>query len=136
MPLQIALVVPRRQFIANRVGLGYQVPLGLVFVGGVLIEAGHRVTLIDNDVLGLGEDVLARRLAAPRALLRLAFAADRAFRRILWAYYLVGARVFVAELVEFFCATRFVRPGRVRALLGFERQREPHARREPAQCSS
>ncbi len=51
MPLKIVLLVPRRRFIANRFGLGYQVPLGLVLIGGPLLDAGHRVRLIDNDVL-------------------------------------------------------------------------------------
>jgi hypothetical protein len=40
MSLDIVLLTPRRRFHANRVGLGYQIPLGLVFLGGPLLDAG------------------------------------------------------------------------------------------------
>ena len=63
MSLNIVLLTPRRQFIANRYGLGYQIPLGLVFIGGPLIDAGHRVRLIDNDVLGWDDHQLAKELS-------------------------------------------------------------------------
>jgi len=33
MPLDIVLVNPGRRFVMNRRGLGYQVSLGLVFIG-------------------------------------------------------------------------------------------------------
>lgn len=49
---RIVLITPARRFIANRFGLGYQVPLGLVYIGGPLVDAGHTVRLIDNDVYG------------------------------------------------------------------------------------
>jgi anaerobic magnesium-protoporphyrin IX monomethyl ester cyclase len=62
MPLDIVLLTPRRRFIANRFGLGYQMPLGLIFIGGPLIDAGHRVRLIDNDVLGWDDERLAGEL--------------------------------------------------------------------------
>ncbi len=52
MSQRIMLLTPRRRFIANRFGLGYQLPLGLVFLGGPLIDAGHVVRLIDNDLYG------------------------------------------------------------------------------------
>ena len=41
MSQRIVLLTPRRRFIANRFGLGYQVPLGLVFLGGPLLDAGQ-----------------------------------------------------------------------------------------------
>lgn len=63
-PLNIVLLTPRRRFIANRWGLGYQVPLGLVLLGGPLIDAGYRVRLIDNDMLGWDDERLARELLA------------------------------------------------------------------------
>ena len=63
MSLNIVLLTPRRQFIANKYGLGYQIPLGLVFIGGPLIDAGHQVKLIDNDVLGWDNKQLALELA-------------------------------------------------------------------------
>jgi anaerobic magnesium-protoporphyrin IX monomethyl ester cyclase len=56
--------VPRRRFIANRFGLGYQVPLGLVLVGGPLADAGHSVELLDNDLLGWSESRLRLELSA------------------------------------------------------------------------
>src|SRR5262245_64767095 len=65
MPLDIVLLVPRRRFIANRFGLGYQIPLGMVLLGGPLADAGHRVRLIDNDVLGYGPDRLVDAIATP-----------------------------------------------------------------------
>jgi len=63
MPLKIVLLTPRRQFIANRSGLGYQIPLGLVLLGGPLLDAGHRVWLIDNDVRGWDDATLVAELA-------------------------------------------------------------------------
>jgi anaerobic magnesium-protoporphyrin IX monomethyl ester cyclase len=65
MPLRIVLLTPARRFIANRFGLGYQIPLGLVCLGGPLADAGHAVRLIDNDLYGW-ED---RRLGADAVLL-------------------------------------------------------------------
>lgn len=62
MPLNILLLTPRRRFIASQYGLGYQIPLGLVCLGGPLLDAGHRVRLIDNDVLGWDDERLAREL--------------------------------------------------------------------------
>lgn len=61
--LNIVLLTPRRRFIANRWGLGYQIPLGLVFLGGPLLDAGHKVQLLDNDVLGWNDERLVRELA-------------------------------------------------------------------------
>ncbi len=60
--MNIVLLTPRRRFIANRFGLGYQIPLGLVLLGGALIDAGHRVRLIDNDVYGWDDARLVREL--------------------------------------------------------------------------
>ncbi len=62
MKLNIALITPARRFISNRVGLGYQVPLGLVLLGGPLIDSGHNVRLIDNDLYGLSDKKLVQRL--------------------------------------------------------------------------
>lgn len=50
--MRIILLTPARRFIANRFGVGYQIPLGLVFIGGPLLDAGHIVKLIDNDLYG------------------------------------------------------------------------------------
>lgn len=62
MPLRIVLLTPARRFIANRFGLGYQIPLGSVFVGGPLVDAGHTVWLIDNDAYGWSHRRLIREL--------------------------------------------------------------------------
>jgi anaerobic magnesium-protoporphyrin IX monomethyl ester cyclase len=62
--LNIVLLTPCRRFLANAAGLGYQVPLGLVFLGGPLLDVGHRVRLIDNDVNGWDDAQLARELGA------------------------------------------------------------------------
>lgn len=61
--MKIVLLTPARRFIANRRGLGYQIPLGLVLLGGPLVDDGHRVTLVDNDVRGWDDATLVRELA-------------------------------------------------------------------------
>jgi anaerobic magnesium-protoporphyrin IX monomethyl ester cyclase len=52
MPARIMLVNPARHFIANAAGLGYLTPLGLVLLGGPLIDAGYEVRLVDHDMNG------------------------------------------------------------------------------------
>jgi anaerobic magnesium-protoporphyrin IX monomethyl ester cyclase len=52
MTARIILLNPARHFIANRAGVGYLTPLGLVFLGGPLMDAGHEVRLIDHDMNG------------------------------------------------------------------------------------
>jgi anaerobic magnesium-protoporphyrin IX monomethyl ester cyclase len=49
---RIVLINPARHFIANQHGLGYLIPLGLVCIGGPLIDAGFKVKLIDHDLYG------------------------------------------------------------------------------------
>lgn len=49
---RVLLVNPARHFIANQNGLGYLTPLGLVCIGGPLIDAGFTVKLIDHDAYG------------------------------------------------------------------------------------
>jgi len=49
---RIMLINPARHFIANEHGLGYLIPLGLVCIGGPLIDAGYSVKLIDHDLYG------------------------------------------------------------------------------------
>ena len=61
--MRIVLLTPARRFISNRAGLGYQVPLGLVFIGGPLRDAGHEVRIIDNDVKGWSDERLVEELA-------------------------------------------------------------------------
>lgn len=52
MEPRILLLNPARHFIANHNGLGYLTPLGLVFIGGSLVDAGYDVKLIDHDMNG------------------------------------------------------------------------------------
>jgi anaerobic magnesium-protoporphyrin IX monomethyl ester cyclase len=49
---RVILINPARHFIANEHGLGYLIPLGLVCIGGPLIDAGFTVKLIDHDLYG------------------------------------------------------------------------------------
>ena len=49
---RVLLINPARHFIANHNGLGYLIPLGLVSIGGALIDAGFTVSLIDHDAYG------------------------------------------------------------------------------------
>lgn len=49
---RVLLINPARHFIANQHGLGYLTPLGLVCIGGPLLDAGHTVKLIDHDAYG------------------------------------------------------------------------------------
>jgi len=49
---RVLLINPARHFIANQNGLGYLTPLGLVCIGGPLIDAGFAVRLIDHDAYG------------------------------------------------------------------------------------
>ena len=52
MPGRVLLINPARHFIANHYGVGYLIPLGLVSIGGPLIDAGFTVKLIDQDAYG------------------------------------------------------------------------------------
>lgn len=63
MLANVVLLTPARRFIANRFGLGYQLPLGMVLLGGPLVDAGFHVTLIDNDAYGWNETRLAQEMA-------------------------------------------------------------------------
>ena len=52
MSTKVMLVNPARHFIANKAGLGYLTPLGLVLIGGPLADAGFDVRLVDHDMNG------------------------------------------------------------------------------------
>jgi len=64
---RVVLINPARHFIANKNGLGYLIPLGLVCVGGALIDAGFTVKLIDHDLYGWSFDRLIREIAEFKA---------------------------------------------------------------------
>jgi len=52
MSARIMLVNPARHFIANQAGLGYLTPLGLIALGGPLVDEGFDVKLVDQDMNG------------------------------------------------------------------------------------
>jgi anaerobic magnesium-protoporphyrin IX monomethyl ester cyclase len=60
---RIVLINPARHFIANEHGLGYLIPLGLVCIGGPLIDAGFTVKLIDHDLYGWPMEKLIQELS-------------------------------------------------------------------------
>ena len=60
---RIVLINPARHFIANEKGLGYLIPLGLVCIGGPLIDAGFSVKLIDHDLYGWPMNKLIQAIA-------------------------------------------------------------------------
>src|SRR5580700_3255297 len=47
--MKILLVNPPYQTLTSRFGVGHQVPLGLLMVGGPLLDAGHDVELLDAE---------------------------------------------------------------------------------------
>ena len=60
---RVVLINPARHFIANEHGLGYLIPLGLVCIGGALIDAGFTVRLIDHDLYGWSYSRLIQEIA-------------------------------------------------------------------------
>lgn len=47
--MKILLINPPYQTITSNIGVGHQVPLGLLMVGGSLLDAGHTVKLLDAE---------------------------------------------------------------------------------------
>ena len=62
--MRIALVNGPLKSAVCDFGVGHQMPLGLLMVGGPLLDAGHDVLLIDAACLHLSDAELARRVAA------------------------------------------------------------------------
>ena len=60
---RVLLINPARHFIANHNGLGYLTPLGLISIGGPLIDAGFTVKLIDHDAYGWSLDKLIKEIS-------------------------------------------------------------------------
>lgn len=52
--MKVLLINPPYQTITSNFGVGHQVPLGLLMVGGPLIDAGHEVRLLDAESRRLG----------------------------------------------------------------------------------
>src|SRR5437868_2666106 len=47
--MRVLLINPPYQTITSNFGVGHQVPLGLLMVGGALIDRGHQVHLLDAE---------------------------------------------------------------------------------------
>lgn len=69
--MRISLVNPRHRAIGSRVPGEMLPPLGLLAIGGPLIDAGHEVTLVNADLLDLSEaaTLAAIEKSAPEAVL-------------------------------------------------------------------
>jgi anaerobic magnesium-protoporphyrin IX monomethyl ester cyclase len=53
--MRILLINPPYQTFTCNLGVGHHVPLGLLMVGGPLVDAGHEVTLLDAEVRRLSD---------------------------------------------------------------------------------
>ena len=60
--MRVTLINPPYQTITSNFGVGHQVPLGLLMVGGALRDAGHDVSLLDAEATGLSTDEVAARV--------------------------------------------------------------------------
>jgi anaerobic magnesium-protoporphyrin IX monomethyl ester cyclase len=60
--MDVLLINPPYQTLTSNLGVGHQVPLGLLMVGGALIGAGHRVRLLDAECRRLSIDAVATRV--------------------------------------------------------------------------
>src|ERR1044071_3581709 len=47
--MKVLLINPPYQTLTSNLGVGHQVPLGLLMVGGALLDAQHRVELLDAE---------------------------------------------------------------------------------------
>src|SRR5438105_824335 len=47
--MKVLLINPPYQTITSNLGVGHQVPLGLLMIGGPLLDAGHEVSLLDAE---------------------------------------------------------------------------------------
>src|SRR3954452_24525648 len=58
--MKILLINPPYQTLTSNLGVGHQIPLGLLMVGGPLIDAGHSVRLLDAERKHLSLRAVAR----------------------------------------------------------------------------
>ena len=47
--MKVLLINPPYVTLSSRLGTGHQIPLGLLMVGGPLLDAGHKVRLLDTE---------------------------------------------------------------------------------------
>ncbi len=60
--MRIMLINPPYVTITSRVGVGHQIPLGLLAIGGALLDGGHDMTLLDAEVKHLSDDDIIARI--------------------------------------------------------------------------
>src|SRR5438270_4752905 len=58
--MKVLLINPPYQTITSNFGVGHQIPLGLLMVGGPLLDAGHEVTLLDDECRRLSIRAIVR----------------------------------------------------------------------------
>src|SRR5262245_14749030 len=58
--MRTLLINPPYQTLTSNWGVGHQVPLGLLMVGGPLLDAGHQVQLLDAECCRLNLDTIVR----------------------------------------------------------------------------
>jgi len=71
VPCDVLLINPPYVTLTSRIGVGHQVPLGLLMGGGALIDAGFSVRLLDAEVqhLSIAEVVAHVRHLRPRVVM-------------------------------------------------------------------
>lgn len=62
--MKVLLINPPYQTVTSNLGVGHQVPLGLIMVGGPLIDAGFEVRLLDAEALHLSPARICESVAA------------------------------------------------------------------------
>src|SRR5207248_2898860 len=61
--MRVLLVNPPYQTLTSNLGVGHQIPLGLLALGGPLLDAGHEVQLLDAECLHLSTRQVLRAVA-------------------------------------------------------------------------
>ena len=64
LPMRILLINPPYITFTSRFGVGHQVPLGLLMVGGALLDRGHNVELLDAERRHLKASAIIREVRA------------------------------------------------------------------------
>ena len=64
--MRILIINPPYQTFTCNLGVGHQTPLGLLMVGGALLDAGHEVELLDAEVLRMKDAAIVRHVQERR----------------------------------------------------------------------
>ena len=62
--MKVLLVNPPYQTLTSNLGVGHQVPLGLLMIGDALIDAGFETRLLDAEALHLSDRTVAHHVSA------------------------------------------------------------------------